>query len=175
MREKMPEMGGRKTLPRAIPAIAAISLQVFACVYFVADALADRPSLSASGAESLFEIVIALALLAGILLGGFYILSLIRDARRREAAVAIARGALSEILADRFTDWGLSDAEADVALFALKGCAIAQIADMRSAAPGTVRAQLSQVYAKAGVSSQAMLMSLFLDDLMDDEVIRPGR
>ena len=74
-------------------------------------------------------------------------------------------------LVDRFADWGLSSAEADVALFALKGCSIAQIAALRDAAQGTVRAQLSQVYAKAGVSSQPMLMSLFLDDLMSDEGI----
>jgi hypothetical protein len=32
-----------------------------------------------------------------------------------------------------------------------------------------VRAQLSQVYAKAGVGSQAMLMSLFLEDLLDTD------
>ena len=169
----MPEVGVRKTLPQVIPALAAISLQVFACIYFVADAMSDQSDPSTSGADSIFEIVIALALLAGILLGGFYILSLIREVRLRDATVAIARGALSRILADRFIEWGLSDAEADVALFALKGCTIAQIADMRSAASGTVRAQLSQVYAKAGVSSQPMLMSLFLDDLMGDEVIRP--
>jgi len=54
-------------------------------------------------------------------------------------------------------------------MFALKGCTVAEIADMRAAAQGTVRAQLSQVYAKAGVSSQPMLMSLFLEDLMTDE------
>ena len=171
----MPEIGVRNTLPRVIPAIAVISLQVFACVYFVADAMADQSNPSTSGPDSIFEIVIALALLAGILLSGSYVLSLIREARLREATVAIARGALSRILADRFIEWGLSVAEADVALFALKGCTIAQIADMRAAAAGTVRAQLSQVYAKAGVSSQPMLMSLFLDDLMDDEVIRPTR
>jgi hypothetical protein len=30
-----------------------------------------------------------------------------------------------------------------------------------------VRSQLSQIYAKAGVTGQPMLMSLFLDDLLD--------
>jgi DNA-binding CsgD family transcriptional regulator len=30
-----------------------------------------------------------------------------------------------------------------------------------------VRSQLSQVYAKAGVKSQAMLVALFIDDLID--------
>ena len=52
------------------------------------------------------------------------------------------------------------------ALFALKGCDVAEIAQLRGAAQGTVRAQLSQVYAKAGVTSQAGLVSLFLEDLL---------
>lgn len=60
----------------------------------------------------------------------------------------------------------LTAAECDVALFALKGCDAAEIARLRGAAQGTVRAQLSQVYAKAGVTSQAGLVSLFLEDLL---------
>jgi DNA-binding CsgD family transcriptional regulator len=107
--------------------------------------------------------------MAGIILGAAYIMRLIREARIREASVAVARGAMSRILSQRFVEWGLSAAEADVALFALKGCTVAEIAYMRAAARGTVRAQLSQVYAKAGVSSQPMLMSLFLEELMTGE------
>ena len=40
-------------------------------------------------------------------------------------------------------------------------------ARVRLNAPGTVRSQLSQVYAKAEVNGQPMLMSLFLDELID--------
>ena len=54
-----------------------------------------------------------------------------------------------------------------MALFALKGCDVAEIARLRGAAAGTIRSQLSQIYAKAGVSSQAMLVSVFIDDLLD--------
>jgi DNA-binding CsgD family transcriptional regulator len=153
--------------------VVAIALQVLACIYFVGDALLDQEDPGASGVASIFEILIALALLAGIVLGAAYIMHLRKEARIREASVAVARGALARILTERFVEWGLSAAEADVAMFALKGCTVAQIADMRSAAQGTVRAQLSQVYAKAGVSSQPMLMSLFLEDLMSDQGLPP--
>lgn len=152
-----------------LPAGAVVVLQVLACGYFVADALSDEAGPASPGSGSIFEVVVALALLAGVALGAAHIKRLTQENRARENALAIARGALSRILADRFADWRLSSAEADVALFALKGCTIAQIAKMRSAATGTVRAQLSQVYAKAGVSSQPMLMSLFLDDLMNEQ------
>ena len=165
--QSVPE--ARNTRRELLPAVVAIALQVLACIYFVGDALSDESDPSASGTASVFEIMVALALLAAIVLGAAYIMHLLREARIREASVAVARGALARILSERFVDWGLSAAEADVAMFALKGCTVAEIADMRAAAQGTVRAQLSQVYAKAGVSSQPMLMSLFLEDLMTDE------
>jgi DNA-binding NarL/FixJ family response regulator len=159
----------RKALPSILPALAVVGLQVVACIYFVADAMSDEADASTPGSSNWFEVVVALALLAGVAMGAAYIFRLIREVRQRDAAITIARGALSELLAQRFNEWSLSAAEADVAHFALKGCSISEIARMRSAATGTVRAQLSQVYAKAGVSSQAMLMSLFLDDLMTDQ------
>lgn len=159
----------RRTPSDILPAMVAIAFQVLACAYFVGDALLDQSDPALSGPASVFEIIIALALMVGIGLGAAYIVRLIREARVRETSVAIARGALSRILSQRFVDWGLSAAEAEVALFALKGCTVAEIATMRSAAQGTVRAQLSKVYAKAGVSSQPMLMSLFLEDLLAGE------
>jgi len=95
------------------------------------------------------------------------------EAKEREATLALARGALGELIRQRFADWKLTPGETEVALFALKGCAIAEIATLRGTSAGTVRSQLSQVYAKSGVSSQPMLMSLFLDDLLDTRGVMP--
>lgn len=149
-----------------LPAIAIVLIQAFACLFFVTDALSEQTGSVASSSGNALEVGVALALVAGTLLGAAYLYHLVREMRVRAQVVAIASGALSRIIADRFADWKLSAAESDVAMFALKGLSIAEIAELRCAAAGTVRAQLSQVYAKAGVSSQVMLMSLFLDDLL---------
>ena len=101
-----------------------------------------------------------------LFIGAAHVRRLLAEARRREEALAVAKGALADHITARFADWGLTAAESDVALFALKGCDAAEIAALRGAAQGTVRAQLSQVYTKAGVTSQAGLVSLFLDDLL---------
>ena len=66
---------------------------------------------------------------------------------------------------------GPAAAEADAALFALKGGDVTEIAALRGAAPGTVRAQLARVYAKAAVKSQSGLMALFIEELVET---RPG-
>lgn len=163
----MPKSQIRALLLSGFPAILIVLAQSLACLFFVTDALSDESG-GQDGSGNLLEIGVSLALVAGIVLGAIYLFHLVREIRTRAAVVAVARGAMSRIIADRFVEWGLSAAETDVALFALKGCSVNEIAGLRSSAPGTVRAQLSQVYAKAGVSSQATLMSVFLEELLDD-------
>jgi DNA-binding CsgD family transcriptional regulator len=144
---------------------AVLVIQAVAAMFFVADAIGDLAADGMTGHIAV-EAMIAFALLAGVIVGAWHLRVLLAEAERRERALTVARGALADHLSARFRDWGLTAAESDVALFALKGCDAAEIARMRGAAAGTVRAQLSQVYAKAGVSSQAALVSLFLDDLL---------
>ena len=151
----------RQTLLVAV----VVVVQAVAAVFFVADALGDVAADGISG-HIVIEALIAFALLTGVFLGAWHMRLLLAEGQRRAEALAVAQGALAEHINARFADWGLTAAESDVALFALKGCDAAEIARLRGAAQGTVRAQLSQVYAKAGVTSQAGLVSLFLDDLL---------
>ncbi len=145
---------------------AIVVVQAVAAVFFVADALGDVSEAGVTRHIAV-EALIAFALLAGVGLGAWHTRVLLADARRRDQALAVASGALADHIAERFRDWGLTAAEGEVALFALKGCDAAEIARLRGASPGTVRAQLSHVYAKAGVTSQAALVSLFIEDLLD--------
>jgi DNA-binding CsgD family transcriptional regulator len=76
-----------------------------------------------------------------------------------------------ELMLTRFRDWGLTSAERDVALFAIKGLSTQEIASLRGTAEGTVKAQTNAIYRKAGVNGRPQLLSLFIEDLMDDEVL----
>jgi DNA-binding CsgD family transcriptional regulator len=157
---------GRSGGGSAVGLVAALAaLQSVAAVFFIADAIADR---AAEGftPHLVIEATIAAALVAGVAAGAFQARAMLAEARRKEAALAIAAGALSEVVAARFRDWNLTPAEADVAAFALKGFDVAEIATFRNAAAGTVRAQLARVYEKAGVNSRSGLASLFLEDLL---------
>ncbi|WP_079732027.1 LuxR C-terminal-related transcriptional regulator [Novosphingobium mathurense] len=118
------------------------------------------------------EGIAAMALLISVVLGADQIRHLIAASRADEAAVAVARGALDELVQLRFAQWQLTPAEADVALFALKGCDVAEIAALRGAAAGTVRAQLARIYAKAGVTSHTALLALFVDELIDTSLLQ---
>ena len=144
-------------------ALAAIVLQVAAAIYFLIDAVAE----AGPGALSLLDLLVGAALLAGIAYAARALLRSLAEGRRQAEALAVARGALGGIIEQRFAEWSLSPGEAEVALFALKGFGPAEIAQLRGSATGTVRSQLSSVYAKAGVGGQPTLMALFLDELID--------
>ena len=154
------------------PSLAApifiLALQALAAIYFLVDGVDDMLIAARNGFSigMAMECIVALALLGGVVMGSRLVRGLSAELRRKETALESARGALAEHIAMRFEEWGLTRGEGDVALFALKGCDVAQIAHLRGAAPGTIRSQLSQIYAKAGVSSQAMLVSLFIEDLL---------
>lgn len=159
--------------------VAVMFLQMVAAVFFVVDGIEDHISEARQGfsLDAAMECLIAFAMLCGIILSSRYIVRLRRELGWKEHSLAKAKGALAEHIALRFAEWGLTPGEGDVALFALKGCDVSDIARLRGAAAGTVRSQLSQVYTKAGVTSQAMLVSLFIDDLLDaaplESALRP--
>lgn len=147
---------------------AATIFQAIAALYFLLDGIADIGEAVRAGdtMAAAMESLVAMALVGGVALGSWQLAALRRRATRQQRALDVARGAIADVMAQRFAEWSLSRAEADVALFALKGCTIAEIASLRDAAEGTVRSQLSQIYAKAGVRSQAMLASQFIEDLL---------
>lgn len=163
-----------RTGDRLAPAVSAgAALQAVAAVFFLGDALADIRE-DGLGPHVAVEAVIAVALLAGVLVGALHVSRLWTEGRRRDEALAVAAGALSQVAARRFQDWHLTPAEADVAIFALKGVEVAQIARLRGSAASTVRAQLARIYEKSRVSSRAGLACLFLEDLMIDPVVAPA-
>ncbi len=143
-----------------------VILQLLVTLFFLADAAGDWRT-EGVDAHLVIEGAAAMALLAGVVFGALQIRWLVQRVRHDEAAVASARGALAELIRLRFAEWHLTAAEADVALFALKGCDIAEIAALRATAGGTVRAQLASIYAKAGVTSHVALLALFTEDLID--------
>lgn len=143
-----------------------VILQLAATLFFLIDVTGDLRA-EGSGVHIAAEAGAAVALLVGVLFGATQVRWLVMRARQDEAAVAAAKGALADLARLRFSDWKLTAAESDVALFALKGCDVTEIAALRGSATGTVRAQLTRVYAKAGVNSQSALMALFMDELVE--------
>ncbi|MCA0274223.1 MAG: helix-turn-helix transcriptional regulator [Proteobacteria bacterium] len=121
------------------------------------------------------EAAIAIALVCGSFLG---IVELRRNHRllnSHEEALAAASGALADVIEAQFTEWRLTPAEREIGMLALKGFDIAEIAQLRGAAQGTVRAQMTSIYAKSGTSGRAQFAAFFVEDLLAGGVGGPAR
>ena len=161
-------------LTRSAALLTLIAVQVFCTVFFIVDVTEEASSGGPGYFQSwhfILETLCTAAIAAAIVFEVLYLLSLLRRKARLERSVSIARGALNEVIEAHFRNWGLTPAEQDVATFTIKGCSIAQIAELRGSAQGTVKSQLNAIYRKAGVSGRTALLALLIEDLMGDPLI----
>lgn len=152
--------------------ILILIVQAVCALFFVSDILFSvlgiyvRPI--AWELREFIEIGAAIGLILGLVLGGVAIHRIAREHRRVKEKLRRASGIFMELLDERFDEWGLTSSERDVALFAIKGMNTAEIATLRSVAEGTIKAQTNAIYRKAGVTGRPQLLSLFIEDLMDE-------
>ncbi len=148
---------------------AFLVVQSLGTVFFVGDVIGDLRK-DPTSVHFIFEATVTVALVLGLLFGAFALRRTIEFLRSQEAALDVARGALSDVIARQFQAWALTPAERDVGFLALKGLDVAEIAELRGAAHGTVRAQLTRIYSKAGVSGRAQFAAFFVEDLLGEGV-----
>lgn len=149
---------------------ALLVLQVVCAVFFVSDILLSLLRVPVDPVpwryRELMEIGAAIGLVLGITVAALMLRASRQRTRAAERALRAASGAFMDLVEERFGEWGLTPAERDVALFALKGLSIAEIATLRQTSEGTVKAQTNAIYRKAGVTGRPQLLSLFVEDLM---------
>lgn len=157
--------GGAARRPEAIALASFLVLQSLAAIFFVGDVVADLQS-EPLGAHTVLETIVAAALVCGVALSVRELRALHERLREQERTIELARGELAKTIADQFAQWRLTPAEEDVGLLALKGLDVTEIATIRGSAHGTVRSQLTRIYAKAGVSGRAQFAAWFVEDLL---------
>lgn len=165
-------------MTRTVVIAVILAVQALCAVFFVSDILLTVLGLRAQPiswqTRELLELGAAIGLVLGLVLGAVALWRSIRRTAKVEGQLRAASGAFMELLEERFQEWQLTPAETDVALFAIKGLSTQEIARMRTTSEGTVKAQTNAIYRKAGVSGRPQLLSLFIDDLMEDTLLPAG-
>ena len=115
----------------------------------------------------LFEFLSAVFLVVAYSISRQYQLALKRFGESEHRTLEALRSQFDALIQQRFDEWGLSTAERDVALLSFRGLKISEIAIARGTRDGTIKAQLSAVFHKAGVSSKSELLAVFMDQFLD--------
>lgn len=152
-------------------------IQALCCAYFLYDITLDwiRPTAFNPLTDSdLVEAMVTFVLFLGLAFTASELRRALSSHARLTQQLKVASGAFSAVIDAKFAAWALTSAERDVALLAIKGYSIAEIAELRQTAQGTTKAQAASVYRKAEVSGRLQLISLFLDDLMNDPLLEPS-
>ncbi len=154
---------GRMRLHRRMFLLAAF-LQIGCAMIFLMDVIEDWSEMSP---QTWLEAggVVALGFASALSLWEYR--RLLRRNARVEMALDSASGAFQRTIERHFDQWGLSPAERDVALLAIKGVTISEIARMRNSREGTVKAQNAAIYRKAGVSGRAELITVLIEELIE--------
>lgn len=87
------------------------------------------------------------------------------DASRWKAENAHLIQGLGEAIEKQLVQWGLTQAEKEIATLLLKGLSLKEIADVRKTSERTVRQQTIALYSKSGLAGRAELAAYFLEDL----------
>ncbi len=116
--------------------------------------------------RELVDIGASLGLVLGAVLGVVLAINASRAIRRADSARRVTSGEFTEVVEDYLRKLDLTPAETEVAWFLLKGMSLTEIADLRSTREGTVKAQCTAIYRKAGVSGKSQLFSLLVEDVL---------
>ena len=81
---------------------------------------------------------------------------------------------LGSAIERQLADWGLTDAEREVALLMLKGFSHKEIAALRGTSEATIRQQARSAYQKSGMNGRAAFCAFFLEDLLPASGLDPS-
>jgi DNA-binding CsgD family transcriptional regulator len=161
----------RSGVIRLLALAAVVLVQILCAWFFVSDIVLSMLGIYIEpvswASREVMELGAALGLLLGVAVGAAMLWHAIGETHAIREKLRRASIAFGDVLNERFAEWGLTAAERDVAMFALKGLNTAEIAALRATSEGTVKAQTAAIYRKAGVNGRGQLLSLFIDDLME--------
>lgn len=150
-------------------------IQAISAVFFVSDILLSVFGIYVPPIDwklyEMMEVFAALSLILGMILGGRLLVTALREAHDAQSQVHRMSKEFSLLMLERFEQWGLTAAERDVALLTIKGLSVADVAAARNVSSGTIKAQSNAIFRKSGVKGRSEFFSLFLDDLMDEEIM----
>jgi DNA-binding CsgD family transcriptional regulator len=149
--------------------------QLLCVLFFILDAIREFLNLphKFGGFDfEIFEFMIVIVMVVSMFITARQLRVSSKKAHNLQDKLRAASGEFNAMLMQSFEEWGLTNSEKDVALLAIKGFGIQEISSMRETKEGTVKAQLNAIYRKADVSGRPQLISYFVEELLNDDLLK---
>lgn len=160
-------------MTRARAFVMLLFVQAICALVFMADIVLSvvgiYPVPLAWTTREIMEVGALVGLFLGMVFGGILVWRSFKDLGQAQQRLGRAQSAFIDVLNARFDEWSLTAAERDVALFAIKGMSVSDMARLRDTSEGTIKSQTAAIYRKAGVTGRPMLLSVIIEDLMGGE------
>ncbi|MEM6617639.1 MAG: helix-turn-helix transcriptional regulator [Pseudomonadota bacterium] len=147
-----------------------VAVQALCGAYFLSEIITSIFGLPALPlrweTRELIEIGASLGLIFGAFAGVLLARRSDKERSRAVSARRITSGQFADVVSDHFKEMDLTDAETEVAWLLLKGMSILEIAQIRKTREGTVRAQCTAIYKKAGVTGKSQLVAQLVEDVL---------
>ena len=128
-------------MSRAAVLWSLFALQAICCAYFLMDITWDLlwpTSVNRLADSDVLEALVTIALFFGLAFTGNELRLILTRQDQLEDQIKVASGAFTEVMEARFQSWSLTSAEREIAILAIKGFSIAEMADLRKTKQGTV-------------------------------------
>jgi DNA-binding NarL/FixJ family response regulator len=170
-------MAGLSTLKVPYGLMVLVLVQTLCAAFFVSDIVADYSAMGMAAYEQWHLRIEALATLSlglAIVFEVRFILTLLRRKAHLEHSASIATMAMHDVIEAHFDAWNLTPSERDVATFMVKGLGIAEIAQLRGTAEGTIKSHQNAIYRKSGARNRGEVLSQIIDSLMAEDYEKPS-
>lgn len=157
------------------PGLSALFLAQAVCAaFFGFDTVSDIfgwEAASPANDSDFFEYLISGVLILSVVFTGLQLIKMTNREKYLSQQLGVASGAFADLMEKQFEDWDLTESERMVAVMAIKGLTMAEIAELRETKEGTVKAQCAAIYRKAGVAGRHGLLSYFIEELLAEGVL----
>lgn len=116
--------------------------------------------------DELAQIGASVSLLAGIIVTVIFMKRSEAVIRHLDQQIGAVSGNFDAQLEGLFRDWRLSQSEAEITIYAIKGFSNAEIGALRGTSATTVKSQMNAIYRKTGFANRQQLIAFMVEELL---------
>lgn len=121
----------------------------------------------------IIQLTASVGLILGLIVTSLFLRSSLREMNAMRRQIDVASGNFQSHVEHHFRKWDLSQSEAAVATYAMKGFSNFEIAELRGTSSSTVKTQMQAIFRKSELANRQQLISFLVGELLSGVAVEP--